>query len=151
MRAICIARHRYLSEHICDVFADLGIDCRAAVGFESGSAAARELRPDVVVCDYDLLVAAPLPEWECDATLRTIPVIAVSLTRRPDEVHVVDINGIAGFLYLPAVARDALERVVQAAASRDVSSAGAEHHAGPRMPTEPFHRTLDRHSAPGAA
>jgi hypothetical protein len=46
-----------------------------------------------------------------------MPVIAVSLTRRPHEAHLLDVNGIAGFLYLPLLDRDAAMRIISAAAA----------------------------------
>jgi hypothetical protein len=50
---------------------------------------ARSSFPDVVICDYDLLVAAPLADWERDPILCEVPIIAVSLTRRPEEAGLV--------------------------------------------------------------
>jgi hypothetical protein len=32
-----------------------------------------------------------------------VPIIAVSLTRHPGDAHLADVNGIAGFLYLPTL------------------------------------------------
>lgn len=116
MRAVCIARHQFLSDHIGAVFRDAGLDCEAVVGFHDGLAAARKLCPDVVICDYDLLATAPLDEWESDELLMSVPIIAVSLTRRPDEAHLLDRNGIAGFLYLPTLDGSTVARVVNAAA-----------------------------------
>src|SRR5581483_4206076 len=118
MRAVCIARHRFLSDHICSIFRDVGLECIPVVGFSDGVTAARAQGPDVVICDYDLLVAAPLREWECDPALAAIPIVAVSLTRRPEEAHLVDANGIAGFLYLPSLGGADVKRAVQGATSR---------------------------------
>jgi CheY-like chemotaxis protein len=120
MRAVCIARHRFLSDHICSIFGEVGLECIPVVGFSDGVAAARAQAPDVVICDYDLLVAAPLREWERDPALAPIPIVAVSLTRRPEEAHLVDANGIAGFLYLPSLEPGAVRRVIQAATRREV-------------------------------
>ena len=58
---------------------------------------------DAVICDYDLLATMPLTSWETDPILSGVPLIAVSMTRHPGEVHVMDVNGIAGFLYLPTL------------------------------------------------
>ena len=58
---------------------------------------------DAVICDYDLLVTMPLTSWETDPILSRVPLIAVSMTRHPGEVHVMDVNNIAGFLYLPTL------------------------------------------------
>ncbi|HET7585559.1 MAG TPA: hypothetical protein VFK13_11665 [Gemmatimonadaceae bacterium] len=120
MRAVCIARHPFLSEHIAAVCADAGIEGMPAVGFEEGVRLARAQMPDVVLCDYDLLATSPLRQWEDDPDLSRTPVIAVSLTRRPEEVNLLDRNAIAGFLYLPLVSRDAVSRVIAAASSTRV-------------------------------
>ena len=53
MRAVCIARHRILSEHYRAYFAALAVDAVPAVGFEEGMRLAREGPADVVICDYD--------------------------------------------------------------------------------------------------
>jgi hypothetical protein len=96
---------------------------------------ARSSFPDVVICDYDLLVAAPLADWERDPILCEVPIIAVSLTRRPEEAHFVDANGIAGFLYLPLVDDDAAVRMVKAACSR---GSGGQRVHGVRVPDSAF-------------
>lgn len=106
------------------------------VGFQEGMTVARSSFPDVVICDYDLLVAAPLADWERDPILSEVPIIAVSLTRRPEEAHFVDTNGIAGFLYLPLVEDDAAVRMVKAACTH--SSAGGERMHGVRVPDSAF-------------
>ncbi|HEY9450685.1 MAG TPA: hypothetical protein VIQ74_02155 [Gemmatimonadaceae bacterium] len=124
MRAVCIARHRILSDHVCSIFRDTGVECQPVVGFLEGMSAARAVFPDVVICDYDLLVSAPLAEWERDPVLAEVPIIAVSLTRRPEEAHLVDRNGIAGFLYLPLLDDDAVQRLVHAACTRSRAREG---------------------------
>jgi hypothetical protein len=77
---------------------------------------ARDCRPDVVAAEYDLLATLPLGAWEQDEVLSRRPVIAVSLTRRPGEFNVLDVNGIAGYLYLPEVGAEAVMQVLGAAA-----------------------------------
>jgi DNA-binding response OmpR family regulator len=119
MHAVCIARHWILSDHISSIFRAAGIACEPVVGFSEGMKAARSRFPDVVICDYDLLVSAPLDEWERDSLLVEVPIIAVSLTRRPEEAHLVNAREIAGFLYLPTLEEEMLTRVVHAAAGRD--------------------------------
>jgi DNA-binding NarL/FixJ family response regulator len=119
LRALCIARHPYLSEHIARYFADWGLCTSNAVGLESAAAAANLAQPDVVICDYDLLASIPLDQWERDALLSTTPVIAVSLTRSTEELHCLDSNGIAGFLYLPTLDEAPALKIVRAAASRN--------------------------------
>jgi len=103
---LCVGRHEYLSDHLGLFFRELGLDTESVVGVEEAVAAARRVRPDVVICDYDLLATVPLGAWERDAVLSRTPVVAVSLTRRPDEEHLLDVNGIAGFLYLPTLGRE---------------------------------------------
>lgn len=72
----------------------------------------------MVVCEYELLATLPLDGWECDEVLRCTPVVAVSLTRRSDEVNPLDANGIAGFLYLPTLTRGDAQKLLHAAAVR---------------------------------
>jgi CheY-like chemotaxis protein len=118
LRALCIARHSFLSEHIARYFSGMGIDTTEAVGLESGLESAGKAPPDVVICDYDLLATISLEKWERDAMLSNIPVIAVSLTRRAQELQLLDINGIAGFLYLPTLETATALRILRAAAVR---------------------------------
>jgi len=93
------------------------VETRAVVGLDDAIEAAAEQQPDAVVCDYDLLATIPLDGWERDPLLSRLPVIAVSLTRRPEEVHLLDVNGIAGFLYLPTLEHSQALQVLSAAAS----------------------------------
>jgi DNA-binding NarL/FixJ family response regulator len=117
MRVLCVGRHPFLSAHLCRFFDALGVATRPAVGLDEAIDAAAEHQPDAVICDYDLLATIPLDGWERDPLLSRLPVIAVSLTRRPNEVHVLDVNGIAGFLYLPTLEREQALQVLGAAAS----------------------------------
>lgn len=118
MRVLCVGRHAYLANHFATFFGDLGLDTSAAVGADGALCKARAVPPDVVVCDYDLLATLALESWEQDPLLSTVPVVAVSLTRRPNEVHLMDVNGIAGFLYLPALDPESALRVIAAARPR---------------------------------
>jgi len=118
LRALCIARHCFLSEHIARYFSGMGIDTTQAVGLESALEMAGKALPDVVICDYDLLATISLEKWERDAMLSNVPVIAVSLTRRAQELQLLDINGIAGFLYLPTLEPASALRILRAAAVR---------------------------------
>lgn len=117
MRALCIGRHPYLSEHLARFFADLGLDTTAVVGFEDAERVADAVRPSLVLCDYDLLTTRPLAAWERHPVLGRVPTIAVSLTRRTQEMSLLDVNGIAGCLYLPTLHRDDARRVLGAAAA----------------------------------
>jgi hypothetical protein len=118
LRALCIARHCFLSEHIARYFAGMGLATTNAVGFDAAAEAVGEPSPDVVICDYDLLASIPLEKWEHDGVLSKTPVIAVSLTRNAEELHLFDVNGIAGFLYLPTLEQASALRILHAAASR---------------------------------
>ena len=56
MRMLCVARHRFLSEHLCRYFDGLGMDTVPCVGLrQAKSAMAATTELDVVICDYDLL------------------------------------------------------------------------------------------------
>lgn len=112
MRALCIGRHRFLAEHLATVFRAFGLDTVPVVGLADAMKSASHQTPALVLCDYDLLATVPLSRWEQDDTLSRIPVVAVSLTRRYDEVHLMDVNGIAGFLYLPTLEPESARRVL---------------------------------------
>ena len=118
LRALCIARHCFLSEHIARYFAQMGVLTTNAVGLDLAMESAGEHSPDVVICDYDLLATIPLEKWEHDGLLSKTPVIAVSLTRHAEELHLFDVNGIAGFLYLPTLQQGPALRILYAAAAR---------------------------------
>lgn len=118
LHALCIARHSFLSEHIARYFAEMGVVTDNAVGIESATEAFGGSSPDVVICDYDVLANLPLERWERDALLSKTPVIAVSLTRRAEELHLFDMEGIAGFLYLPTLQPGSALQILAAAASR---------------------------------
>jgi DNA-binding response OmpR family regulator len=112
VRALCIARHRFLSDHLCRFFGELGFETVPAVGLAEALELARCHTPDLVLCDYDLLATLPLGEWECDERVAHVPVVAVSLTRRPAEMHPLDVNAIGGVLYLPTLDRERVLRVL---------------------------------------
>jgi DNA-binding NarL/FixJ family response regulator len=124
IRALCIARHCFLSEHIARYFAQMGVVTTNAVGLDSAVEAVGDNSPDVVICDYDVLANVPLDRWEHNPLLARTPVIAVSLTRHAEELHLLDINGIAGFLYLPTLEQKPALQVLNAAASRPKYSLG---------------------------
>jgi hypothetical protein len=122
LRALCIARHCFLSEHIARYFAAMGLATSIAVGLDSTSDSTGNGSPDVVICDYDLLASIPLEKWERDALLSKTPVIAVSLTRHPEELQLLHANGIAGFLYLPTLEQASALEILHAAATRPTYS-----------------------------
>jgi hypothetical protein len=103
-----------LSDHYGQFFRKLGVDATSVVGVEDAISATREYAPDVVFCEYDLLATMPLEPWESDPFISRVPVIAVSLTRRSDEMHLLDVNNIAGFFYLPALTEDDARRLLHA-------------------------------------
>lgn len=135
LRALCIARHCFLSEHLARYFAKMGVTTTNAVGLDSAIESAGENSPDVVICDYDLLATIPLDQWERDVLLSTTPVIAVSLTRHAEELHLLDVNGIAGFLYLPTLEEEPALKILHAAAARP------RYRLGPRVSAP---RTIER-------
>jgi hypothetical protein len=118
LRALCIARHSYLSEHLARFFANIGVLTSEAVGLESTKLGTSQPTPDVVICDYDLLAAVPLEQWEKDGLLSSTPVVAVSLTRQSQELHLFNSSGIAGFLYLPTLEETPALKILRAAAAR---------------------------------
>jgi|SRR5947209_9677395 len=123
MRALCVGRHRFLSEHLCRFFAALDLETIPCVGTRQAVDLVHDLQPDVVICDYDLLATASLAQWERDPVFARTPVVAVSLTRQPAEAHLLDINGIAGFLYLPTLDADDAHRLLAAVRRRNGGTA----------------------------
>jgi len=107
-----------LSDHFARFFADLGVETKDATGLGDALAISRLFEPDLVICEYEVLVTLSLEALERDELLSKTPVIAVSLTRRSHEAHLLDINGIGGFLYLPSLERGAAMRILSASASR---------------------------------
>ena len=114
MRALCVGRHRFLSEHFCRFFDNLGLDTLACVGMDEAAEIVRTTELDVVIADYDLLATTSLSAWESDPACADIGVVAVSLTRHPGEAHLLDVNGIAGFLYLPTLDAEDAHRLLSA-------------------------------------
>lgn len=117
LRALCVGRHPFLSDHFARFFADLGIETEPAVGLDAALAASRIFHPEVIICEYEVLATLPLEAWEKDELLCRMPVIAISLTRRPHEAHLLDVNGIGGFLYLPSLDPESAMRIIAAAAT----------------------------------
>ena len=115
MQVLCVGRHQYLSEHLCRFFDGFGVKTTPCVGLREAMRQVRAQQPDAVICDYDLLATSSLSHWEQDPTLSGVPIIAVSLTRHPGEAHLLDVNGVAGFLYLPTLDPDDAHRVLAAA------------------------------------
>lgn len=114
MRVLCVGRHPFLSEHLCRFFERLDLEAFPCVGLADIADQIRAEDPDAIICDYDLLATAPLSSWENDPTVASVPVIAVSMTRHPGEAHLLDVNGVAGFLYLPTLDLDDAQRLFAA-------------------------------------
>jgi DNA-binding NarL/FixJ family response regulator len=115
MRLLCVGRHPFLSEHLGRFFEELEVETIPCVGLAEAEELVRERAPDAIVCDYDLIATSSLATWEADPVLSRVPLIAVSLTRHPGEAHLLDVNGLAGFLYLPTLDREDARRVLTAA------------------------------------
>ena len=103
MRVLCVGRHIFLSEHLCRVFAETGAQCEPAVGASEALNVAAHFEPEVVVCDGDLLTPLLLENWTREPALEQVPVLAVSLTRRPDDSLPAEICGPAAVIYLPSL------------------------------------------------
>ena len=116
LRALCVGRHPFLADHFARFFATLGVETAGATGLDEALGLSRDFGPDVIICEYEVLATLSLEGWERDELLSRMPVIAVSLTRRPHEAHLLDVNGIGGFLYLPLLDREAAMRIINAAA-----------------------------------
>jgi DNA-binding NarL/FixJ family response regulator len=122
MHIVCIARHPILSEHIAALCVAAGGIGKTAVGADEGMRLARAISAHAVLCEVDLLVPEIMRAWEADAQLGGIPLLAVSLTRRQNEVPMLAGAPVAGYLYLPTLADSDLARALTAAA-RGVPSA----------------------------
>lgn len=114
LRALCITRHAYLSEHVCRLFAAYGLDTTPAVGLERALALSRARTFDLVLCDYDLLAAQPLETLAQDGFPARTPLVAVSLRRPPEEAQWLGSSGIADYVYLPTLDRATALRVLDA-------------------------------------
>jgi hypothetical protein len=110
--ALCVGRHRYLSDHLGLYFRQYGLLCTCVVGLAEAIEVAETCGATMVICDYDLLAVVPINEWEGHHTLSRLPLIAVSMTRRSDEMHPLDVNGVSGFLYLPTLGAEQAKRVI---------------------------------------
>jgi DNA-binding NarL/FixJ family response regulator len=127
LRALCVSRHEFVSEHIARFFGEHGIATEPVVGVEGAVEAAQRIAPDVILCEHELLTGFSITAWENDARLSSTAVISVSLSRRPNETVTYDLNGVAGFLYLPTLDVENALRLIHAAAA----STRAQYNASP--------------------
>ena len=144
MRLLCVGRHAYLAEHIASRFRAHGAEAYPVVGLEPAARQACADAPDVVLCEYDLLATNPLGAWERDPVLSRVPVVAVSLTRRPHEACAFDVNGIAGFLYLPTLDHEAALGMLSALAARATGGAAPACAGTYSLPLRPAARPAAR-------
>lgn len=105
MRLLCVARHEFLSDHLCRYFGAMNVQCETAVGSDGARAAARAFEPHLVVAESELLNPSVLETWSLEEALHDVPVLAVSLTRRPEESLPAELCGLAGVIYLPTLER----------------------------------------------
>ena len=135
MRVLCVGRHAYLSEHLCRFFRDLGAECDAAVGAAEVLPAARRFEPHLVVSDCELLTPALLDDWTASPSLADVPVIAVSLTRRPEERLPEVPTGVLGVVYLPSLDRDHAVALLDAIRPPRGVRPPANYRVGPPSPS----------------
>lgn len=136
---VCVARHEYIASHLARFFEHSGVTTVGVVGVQGAVDATRLRAPDVVVCEYELLTTHPLDEWECDTVLRKTPIVAVSLSRRSNELAPLDCNGIAGFLYLPVLSSSAAQKLLRAASMRPRFRPGEESFSATVSESGPAH------------
>jgi hypothetical protein len=104
VHVLYVGRHQFLRDHVVRMWTDFGVETDGLVGLDGRPPTASKY--DAVLCDYDLL-AAITPEQCADLpTLRDTPIIATSLNHRADEVPVLGLPGVVGFLYLPELTRE---------------------------------------------
>jgi hypothetical protein len=137
MRVLCVGRHAFLSEHLCRVFGAVGALCEPAVGPLEVPRAATRFEPAVVVCEGDLLTPQVLESWAHEPALSGVPVLAVSMTPRPDDLIPAELSATdpTAVVYLPS-----LERAQLAALLASVSR--------PRGVSAPRNWRLQDESAP---
>jgi hypothetical protein len=125
MRVLCVGRHAFLSEHLCRFFQDAGAECEPVVGLAEAMRMAALFEPHAVVCDSDLITPALLDSWTREPALATVPVLAVSLTRRPAESAPAETSGLAAVVYLPGLSREqAAALLVSVCRPRGVAAPG---------------------------
>jgi hypothetical protein len=119
MRVLCVGRHAFLSEHLCRVFGAAGAVCEPVVGVSAAAQAAARFEPQVVICEGDLLTAAVLESWAHERSLSEVPVLAVTLTPRLDDVVPPELSSAdpATAIYLPSLNRAQVAALLASARS----------------------------------
>ena len=128
MRVLCVGRHAFLSEHLCRVFGAVGALCEPAVGPADVPAAAIRFEPGIVVCEGDLLTPQVLESWADEPALSGIPVLAVSMRPRPDDLIPAELSATdpAAVIYLPSLERAQLAALLASVCTpRGVSAPSA--------------------------
>jgi hypothetical protein len=125
MRVLCVGRHAFLSEHLCRVFGAAGALCESVVGATTVAQMAARFEPQVIICEGDLLTSAVLESWAQDRSLADVPVLAVTLTPRLDDVGPAELSNTdpAATIYLPSLNRAQVAALLASARSpRGVSA-----------------------------
>lgn len=128
MRVLCVGRHAFLSDHLCRVFGAVGALCEPAVGPGNVPRIATRFEPTVVVCEGDLLTPQVLEGWAHEPALNGVPVLAVSMTPRPDDLIPAELSATdpAAVIYLPSLERAQLAALLASVGRpRGVSAPGA--------------------------
>jgi hypothetical protein len=115
MRLVCVARHQFLSEHLCRIFGEMGVQCEPVVGIAAAGAAAASFEPHLLVAEDTLLSPSVLHDWESLDAMRDVPVLAVSFTHSPEDGISVSPSGIAGVIYLPSLDSEAALALMESA------------------------------------
>jgi hypothetical protein len=99
-----------LRDHVVRLWTGFGVATDGRVGLKPDERQLDEPQPaskyDAVLCDYDLLASLTPEECADMPTLRDTPIIATSLNHRADELPVLGLPGVVGFLYLPELTRE---------------------------------------------
>ncbi|HEY4306120.1 MAG TPA: hypothetical protein VGM82_16735 [Gemmatimonadaceae bacterium] len=103
MRVLCVARHLILSEHLSRFFERFDVAAAPVVGMRQARTTISSYDPDLVLCDYDLLTPTQLALWRADPSASGVPIVALSMSKRLNEIVPIDARGVYGFLYLPTL------------------------------------------------
>jgi hypothetical protein len=80
--------------------------------------AAASFEPHIIICDCELITPTLLDEWSVAPCFADVPLVAVSLTRRPEEMPPLELVGVAGVLYLPALDAEQVQALLAGAHRR---------------------------------